>query len=562
MVGTGYTVVRGTEPESFSAEVLGVLHNVFPKHDLIVARLTGLGLEHAGVLAGMSGSPVYIDGRLLGAVAYRLVNFGHEAVAGIVSIEDMLQVSALESGGPGTSVAVDVSPELVLQAAADLLTGAGSAEALLPLHGAMQGVRPISTPIAIGGLAPTLVGRLAPLFDVLGWTPTLGGTAGSMEIEANLEPGGMVAVQLVRGDINITASGTVTYRDGDRLLAFGHPFLHGGNVDFPMVAAQVVTVLSSSQASSKLAVAGDHVVGAVRQDRQAAILGIIGAQPRMVPVRTRIEAAGRTERLDFEIVADRLITPLYLFFGLVSGIQSLDRTFGEGSIEVDAQIELGDGLDPVRFDNLFSSPNQAILSLSSALAGLFGALYDNAFEPVEVQGIELSINLRHDRRSATISRVWYDRASVRPGETVTVTVALKPFRGPEVLEQLKFTVPPGTPPGPVTLVVGDAASIEQREAAAIQSSNRPRNLAQVIRLLNNLRRSDRLYMRATRAATGALLNGETLPALPPSVLQVLSSEQAKGDVVRLDRALILEIVQPVDYVVSGSHQIEVQVRNR
>ena len=495
-------------------------------------------------------------------MAYRLVNFGHEAVAGIVSIEDMLQVSALESGGPGTSVAVDVSPELVLQAAADLLTGAGSAEALLPLHGAMQGVRPISTPIAIGGLAPTLVGRLAPLFDVLGWTPTLGGTAGSMEIEANLEPGGMVAVQLVRGDINITASGTVTYRDGDRLLAFGHPFLHGGNVDFPMVAAQVVTVLSSSQASSKLAVAGDQVVGAVRQDRQAAILGIIGAQPRMVPVRTRIEAAGRTERLDFEIVADRLITPLYLFFGLVSGIQSLDRTFGEGSIEVDAQIELGDGLDPVRFDNLFSSPNQAILSLSSALAGLFGALYDNAFEPVEVQGIELSINLRHDRRSATISRVWYDRASVRPGETVTVTVALKPFRGPEVLEQLKFTVPPGTPPGPVTLVVGDAASIEQREAAAIQSSNRPRNLAQVIRLLNNLRRSDRLYMRATHAATGALLNGETLPALPPSVLQVLSSEQAKGDVVRLDRALILEIVQPVDYVVSGSHQIEVQVRNR
>ena len=123
-------------------------------------------------------------------------------------------------------------------------------------------------------------------------------------------------------------------------------------------------------------------------------------------------------------------------------------------------------------------------------------------------------------------------------------------------------MPPGTPPGPVTLVVGDAASIEQREAAAIQSSNRPRNLAQVIRLLNNLRRSDRLYMRATRAATGALLNGETLPALPPSVLQVLSSEQAKGDVVRLDRALILEIVQPVDYVVSGSHQIEVQVRNR
>ena len=255
-------------------------------------------------------------------------------------------------------MAVDVSPELVLQAAADLLTGAGSAEALLPLHGAMQGVRSISTPIAIGGLAPTLVGRLAPLFDVLGWTPTLGGTAGSMEIEANLEPGGMVAVQLVRGDINITASGRlpIAMEIGSSLLDTRS--CTGATSIFPMVAAQVVTVLSSSQASSKLAVAGDQVVGAVRQDRQAAILGIIGAQPRMVPVRTRIEAAGRTERLDFEIVADRLITPLYLFFGLVSGIQSLDRTFGEGSIEVDAQIELGDGLDPVRFDNLFSSPTR------------------------------------------------------------------------------------------------------------------------------------------------------------------------------------------------------------
>ncbi len=562
MVGTGYTVVRGTEPESFSAEVLGVLHNVFPGHDLIVARLTGLGLEQAGVLAGMSGSPVYIDGRLVGAVAYRLVNFGHEAVAGIVSIEDMLQVSTLESGGPRTSVAVDVSPALVLHAAADLLTGTGGSAALDPLRGAMQGVRPISTPVAMGGLDPSVVGRVAPPFEARGWTPTRCGPAGAMEIDAYLEPGGMVGVQLVRGDVNITASGTITYRDDDRLLAFGHPFLHGGNVDFPMVPAQVITVLSSAQASSKLAAAGDQVVGAVRQDRQTAILGVIGEQPRMVPVRTRIESAGRSERLDFEIVADRLITPLYLFFGLVSGVQSLDRTFGEGSIEVDARIDLGDELGSVQFDNLFSSANQVILSLSSTLAGLFGALYDNAFEPVDVEAIELSISLRQDRSSAAISRVWYDRATARPGETITLTVALKPYRGSEVFEQLEFTVPPGTPPGPVTLVVGDAASIDQQEAVAIQGTNQPRNLAHVVRVLNSIRRSDRLYLQATRLATGALLNGETLPALPPSVLQVLSSEQARGDVVRVDRAVILETVKPVDYVVSGSHKIEIQVRSR
>ena len=562
MVGTGYTVVRGAEPESFSAEILGVLYDVFPGRDLIVARLAGLGLERAGVLAGMSGSPVYIDGRLVGAVAYRLVNFGHDAVAGIVPIEDMLQVFALESGRPGTSIAVDVSPILVLQAAADLLTGTDSAWALEPLRGVMQGVQPIATPVAIGGLEPSLIGRVTPLFDALGWTPILGGSAGSMEIEANLIPGGMVAVQLVRGDVNITASGTITYRDGNRLLAFGHPFLHGGNVDFPMVPARVITVLSSEQASSKLTAAGDQVLGAVRQDRQTAILGIIGERPRMVPVRTRIEGVGGTEHLDFEIVADQLITPLYLFFGLVSGVQSLDRTFGAGSIEVNARIDLGDELDPVQFGNLFSSPNQVILSLSSTLAGLFGALYDNAFEPVDVEAIELSISLREDRRSATVNRIWYDRASARPGETITLTVALKPYRGPEVLEQLKFTVPPGTLPGPVTLVVGDAPSVDSQEAVAIQGANRPRSLAQMVRVLNDIRRSDRLYLQATRPVEGALLNGEPMPSLPPSVLQVLSSKQARGDVIKLDRALILETFKPVDYVVSGSHRVQIQVRSR
>ncbi len=561
MVGTGYTVVRGTDPESFNAEILGVLHDVFPKRDLIVARLTGLGLERAGVVAGMSGSPVYVDGRLIGAVAYRLVNFGHEAVAGIVPIGDMLAVSALESDAQRTSDSADVSPEIVLRAAAELLTGASSAEALLPLQGVMQGIRPISTPVAIGGLAPALVGSMRPLFDALGWAPTIGGTAGSREIDANLEPGGVVAVQLVRGDINITASGTITYRDGDRLLAFGHPFLQGGSVDFPMVPAEVITVLSSAQASSKLTAAADQVVGAVRQDRQAAILGIIGERSRMIPVHTTIREGDKTEDLDFEIVADRLITPLYLFFGLVSGVQSLDRTFGEGSIEVDARIDVGGGLEPVQFDNLFSSPNQAIISLASTLAGVFGALYDNAFEPVEVRAIDLNIGLRQDRKSATIGRVWYDRATVRPGETVTVSVALKPFREPEVLEHIEFTVPAGTPAGPITLVVGDAASIDQQEASGIRGTNQPRSLAHVLRLLNKMRRSDRLYLQATRSAAGALVNGEAMPALPPSVLQVLTSEQARGDVVRLDRAVILETVRPVDYVVSGSHKIELQVRN-
>lgn len=562
MRGVGYTVIAGVDPTEFRVEILGVLHDLLPKVDVIVARLEGLGLERSNVVAGMSGSPVYIDGKLVGAVAYRMISFAHEPIAGIVPIRAMMDVSALGDGPPRIIAAAPDRIRRVLAAAAALVTGEEQGTELEPMHALPEsGLTAIATPVSLGGFHPGLVRSVTPLFESLGWAPMLGVAGGAGEaVPANLVPGGAVAVQLMRGDINVTASGTVTARDGDRVYAFGHPFLQGGDVDFPMVAASVMTVLSSAADSRKLSVAGSEVLGAIRQDRLPAIMGLVGASPELIPVRLQLDRPGRSETLRFELVSDPLLTPLYLFLGMVNGVQSIDQVYGEGSVEIEARIHLQDSVEPVRFGNLFSSQNQAIVSLSSNLASIFAFLYGNEFEPARIREVDMTVSLRGDRRSATISRVWYDRSDVRPGDTVRIGVALEPFRDEEIVETLTFRVPESTPVGPLTVVVGDAQSILKEEQGLIQGSFEPRDLAHLVRLLNGIRRSDRIYLQASLPAEGALVNGEVLPALRPSILRMLTSERTAGDVIRLQRTVIAEQAEPVDFVVSGSHRIELNVR--
>ena len=561
--------MRGTDPEPFAAEVLGVLPGALPHVDLIVARLSGLGLERSGVMAGMSGSPVYVDGRLLGAVAYRLVDFGHEAIAGIVPAEPILAVRALEQARAAAQpAAVPPRPavaELLARAAA-LVTG--EADGLSPGPGptwaaAAAGIVPIATPVAFSGVRPRLVGALAPLLASLGWTPVSGGAAGTgasvTGAGGQIGPGGAIAVQLMRGDINVTASGTVTARDGDWVWAFGHPFLQGGAVDFPMVGAEVVTVLSSAAASRKLSVAGGELLGSFRQDRQTAILGRIGRQPTLVPVTMSLRRQGRSERLSYEIVADPILTPLYLFVGLVNGVQSLDEVYGESSIELDALLQFDDGR-AARIGDLYASNNQAIVAIASQLAGLFSMLYDNAFEPVGVAGVRVDLGIRRDRRVADVESVWVDATRVRPGEEVRVAVTLRPRRAQPFVQSFDVRIPRQAAAGRLDLVVGDAESAAREEFGG--SRPRPRDLDGLLEQLARRRRNDRLYVQLSGAVAGAVVAGEPLPSLPPSLLEVLTDSGARGDVTPLSRALLGEIELPVGYVVSGMQRIVLEVQER
>lgn len=561
MLGVGYTVVQGSEPQEFQVELLGVLQNVLPKQDIVFARLSGLELDKHGVVSGMSGSPVYIDGKLIGAIAYRWMDFQTEAVAGITPIDNMLRMAQLESDGEANFTGLR-DGELLLTAAADLLAGRPTAGALASLRpAATSGVARIATPVTLGGFHPRVVARLSPWFDALGWHPVLGGGLSSRQQLPPLRPGSAVAAHLMHGDIALTATGSVTHVDGDRVLAFGHPFLQGGSVDFPMAPAEVLTVLGSLSASLKLTAAGGEVIGAIRQDRQTGILGIVGAQPRTIPVQLVIDGGrGVSEAFHFEMASDKLLSPVLLFLGLANGLQSVDKAFGDSALEISGEFALAGGLPSVRLRNLFSSDNQAFVSVSATVAAIFNFLYDNAFGPVRVERIDLDVRVRDDRKVAQISRVWYDRSEVRPGDVVNLTVWLKPYRESEVAKEIAIRIPEDVGRGPLTLLVGDAGAVSREEQSFIQGEFTPRSLEHLVRLLNNIRTNDRIYVQATREDEGALVRGEPMPSLPLSVLEILSAGQTSGEVIRLSKSVILEEETPVEYVVSGQHRIQLRVR--
>ena len=559
MTGTGYTVILGGKPEPFDAEILGVLKDVYPDQDIVVARLRGLGLEETGVLAGMSGSPVYVDDALVGAVAYRLVDFGREAIAGIIPIENMLRLQMQHTAS--NAKANDAQVARVLAAVAAAVSGKGSPMLSADLFPATSniGLEPIATPVAVSGFQPQLTKQLAPLFAGLGWHLTAGGVGGLEQVEAQLEPGGAVAVQLMTGDMSVTATGTITHLDGDHLFAFGHPFLQGGNVDFPMTGAHVITVLNSAASSSKLTIAGTDVMGSIRQDRLAGIYGVLGEVPEMIPVHLMLDdGTGNERRFVFELVSDKLLTPLYLFVGLFNGVQSIDKVFGDSSLRVTANLDL-EGYAPLSFSNLFSSESQAAVMLSRTIASIFTALHSNEFELIHVNDIDLRVEVDNRLRTAQITRVWSDRQSVRPGDSVILMVGLKPYRLPEIVERIRITVPEGTGPGPLTLLIGDAATISREEESFIQGSFSPKNIGHLVRLLSSIRRNDRIIIQMSRPDEGGLVSGEVMPSLPPSVLEILSAQQSRGEFVPLRRSVLLEQEQEVDFVVAGSHRIQLVV---
>lgn len=554
MRGYGLTVMQGWEPQRFDVEVLGILPDVFPKQPLIIARLTGLGLERAGVIAGMSGSPVYVQERLIGAVAYRLTSFGHEAIAGIVPIESMLAMPEAPPSAAGAAVAGTTTA--LLRAVAAAVTG----EQVEPIEsfGAVvgAGIEPVGTPLAMTGFDPRVVRAVTPLFRDHGWL--IGSGGGTAEVRPYLQPGGAVAVQLVRGDVAVTAAGTVTYRDDHTLLAFGHPFIQAGEVDFPMVGAEVLTVLRASQSSSKLTVSGQEILGAIRQDRLPAVLGVVGEAPRLLPVSTKVRAPGVDDNLRFEVVVDPMLTPLYVFLGLVNGVQSVDDIGAGGSLQLDATLQLASGVQ-IRFQDLYSTATQAIVGAAADLAGVFAGLYDNRVEAADVGSVEIDLWLRADRKSASIARAWHDGASVRPGDEVQVSIALVPYRQPEEVIRVPLRVPADVRPGTLRILVGDAAAATGSFEQARGGVAEPRSLTDLAELFNRRRRRDRVYVQLLQPLAGARVGDAAMPALPSSRLRLLAGA---ADVVALREVLLADEAVPVDAVVAGSQTITVTVRDR
>jgi hypothetical protein len=574
MVGIGRTVFEGTRVDEFKVHILGVIENVMgPRRTLILSRLEGGPLAETGVIAGMSGSPVYIDGRLIGAVSYSLGAFPKEPIAGITPIDEMLADASVDSPRPSAArVQVDLplSRENLTAAFRKALAWnrpfaerPGDATligaATLPgLSGFEVGtmLRPIATPLVVGGFSGGFDGPLGEQFRDAGFVPTMASAAGQEPAPAvtrPLEPGDALGVNFVTGDFLLGATGTVTQVDGDRVYAFGHPMYNLGPTDFPMTRAYVYTLLPSLSSSTKLASTGE-TIGTLLHDRPTTIAGRLGPGPRMIPVSVALtsdHAPART--FHFNVVRDQLFTPLMTSSVLANLFAAYERQFGASTFTVQGSVQVG-GHGSIALDNLFSG-DDAANGAASAIIGPLTALVGNDYERVDIEQIALTINSVEEDRTATLERVWIDDPRPRPGRTVPLKVLLRPHRGEDIIRTLNVEIPPNAS-GSLSLLVTDGARLtqaEQREARLPQ----PRSVPQLLRALNRERRNDRLYVRLLSAQPGAVVNGELLASLPPSVLAVMESDRSTGGTAALSSAAIREWEIPTGLDVSGSRTLTV-----
>jgi hypothetical protein len=576
MDGIGRTIFEGTELQDFKVHIIGVLKNVqAPQRNLILARLEGGPLADTGVIAGMSGSPVYIEGRLVGAVSYSIGSFSKEPIAGITPIGEMIDATA-----PGASrraipqaaarIPLPITPEGLASAIRNAYTQvAAFADRPADVHavgmpvaaGAQIGalLRPIATPLVLSGFDTRTADLVSSMFGNAGFTPMLGGGAGAADTDTPgpLRPGDPVGVQLLSGDGEMGATGTVTHIDGHRVYAFGHPFFNVGPAQFPMTRAHVYTTLPSLQSSFKIATMGD-VIGSIQEDRATAIAGTLGSGPKLIPIRVTLTSArGAAHTFNFKVVDDQLFTPLLAYVSLFNTLGSYERQFGAATFSVKGTAQFADHAS-LDFDDIFTGDGP-IAGASAYVAGPLTMLLANDLERVDLKSLDLNITASEDSRSATIERVWIDEVRPRAGQTVPLKVLTRNYRGAETISTIPIDIPSNAS-GQLTVLVTDGKQLNQLEAHELRRELEPQSVAQMIRVLNEIHRNNRIYVRLLTGSPGAVINGEAMTSLPPSVLAVLDGDRSSGDFTPIRSAAIGEWELPMTSAVSGTRALTIDVR--
>jgi hypothetical protein len=572
-VATGYTVWHGDKIEEFKVHILGVLHNVIgPRRDLILARLEGGPLAETGVIAGMSGSPVYIDGQLVGAVSYSLGAFSKEPIAGITPIAEMVDAATLDTPRPPMGVRArletPVTPESLSAALRASLSWArpfadrpGDVQILgSGVNGQVATMlRPIATPLSLGGFSPEVAEMLGASFRDYGFMPVAGAAAAQSTPasgNAALRPGDAVGVNIVSGDFSMGATGTVTEVIGNRVYAFGHPFFNLGPIAFPMTRAYVHTLLPSMTSSMKIATTGD-VIGTVHQDRATTIAGLMGNAPSTIPVKISLESErGFKKEFSFRVVNDQLFTPLFTYVSILSTLTSYERETGAATFNIKGTMNVKSHGE-VKIEDLFSG-NGASLSAAGSIMAPLTFLLGNEFEPIEIEAVDLTIQSTEQPRTATIERVWLDGGRARAGRTVPLKVLMRTYRGEEVVRTVPLEIPANAT-GALSVMVSDGSRLAQWERREVRQPTEPRSVPQLMRTLNTLRKNNRLYVRLLAPDAGAVVSGEPLSSLPPSVLGVLESDRSTGDFVPLRSATLGEWNLPTEYAVVGSRMLTINV---
>jgi len=577
MAGIGRTVFEGSKVDEFRAHILGVLRNVAgPRRDIILARLEGGPLASTGVIAGMSGSPVYIDGRMIGAVAYSLGQFSKEPIAGITPIAEMREVAALPAHRPAVRQAKLQLPVTREGLAAALRTAFAWAHpfaerpddvqvlgpgAGLPAGAGAVGtmLTPIATPLVMSGFQAPVADTIAGAFRDVGFLPMSGGAPQAGEPRASsatLQPGDPVGVDLIGGDLSLGATGTVTEVDGDQVFAFGHPFYNLGPTEFPMTKAYVYALLPSLLSSSKISTTGE-IIGTFQQDRSTAIAGTLGRKPRTIPVNLTLETErGLRRQFHYQVVNDQMFTPLLTYVSILNTLSSYERDYGAVTYSVRGEAFVSKH-DPVKLEDIFAG-DQPSVGAATYIVAPIAFLLGNDFEKVDIDHVDLSIKTNDQPRTAKLERVWLDAVRTRAGDTVPLKMLIRTYRGEEVVRTVPVTIPANAS-GTLSVLVSDGSYLSQWEQRELRQPLEPRGLSQMIRALNNAHKNNTLYVRLLAADAGGVVSGERLSALPPSVLAIFEGDRNGGSFIPLQNAALGEWEVPTDFAVTGSRQLTINV---
>lgn len=573
MKGTARTVFSGTEPQEFGVEILGVLPGFpGPRQSAIIAKLTGSNVEKTGVFAGMSGSPVYIDNKLVGAIAFSFP-FSKEPIAGITPIQQMIDIfekgSASQAPHPREPHAVSFAQLASTEWKANLpkpaigstslIAPVSEGSRLLPLMG--QQMTPIATPVVFGGISQESLAMFAPQLIANGLLP-VSGAGGAAAItplakanEKTLTPGTSVSVQLVRGDYSIAAAGTVTFRDGDHIYAFGHPFLSLGASDMPMSETSVVTVIPNVNNSFKLSNPG-AMMGSISQDRASGVFGQLGQAPKMIPVKINLHTSrDRSETYSYEIANDSFLTPLLLNITIFNTITSSERALGDSTITIKGAINVK-GQEPIEVDRRFSAGNSPILAAGS-VAGPISSLLGSGFDDVQIEGVTLDISSTDVKYAGTLERIALSKTEARRGETIEIQAYVRTESGKQFVQRIPVQIPEDSTPGQLLVFVGDGGALQEGSAARAFV---PQDLGQLVQAINKVKKSDRLYVKLFRITPGAVIGTSELPNLPPSVVATLNSDRNSGGYTPTVLSPVYEMeLPPAEFVVSGQQLIGLDI---
>ncbi len=569
--GVGRTIFEGDKIEEFQVEILGVLKNaIAPQRDLILARLSGGPLATTGVISGMSGSPVYVDGKLVGAVS-RSFPLSKEAIAGITPIEEMLSVvpspaAASTHLSPNESLRITNvsggSPDL-----GRVVVNENDAPNASPPEARDTTSPPtLLLPLRFGGFSNAAVDLFAPQLRRLGLEPTQGGVISGSAQNASpsptdLEPGSMISLLLVRGDLDLNIDCTVTLRQGNNLYACGHQVLAEGPAKFPFAPAHVIVVVPSIASSFKLDTPG-AIVGTIQQDRFDAIYGEVGgATPPMIPVHVHLGSTlNRKSDYNFEMINEPFLSPILLNLAVTSALTVTERSIGTSTLNIKAQIRLADG-QSVDLEDVLSGEVGTSSMVGATVATPLAMLMSSGFPDLKVQEINLSIDSLDEKRSATIEQVWSTKAEVRPGDHLEVTALIRLPWGATMTEKIPVDVPESVTDKMLSLVVGGGANINAMEFRFSALGGTARDSRQLVHALNRMRRNNRVYALLMAPERSFVMQGDEYPSPPPSLVQTLMADPASSSNVVFNGTSVVGDFEtkPTPYAIHGQKTLILKV---